>query len=200
MNPNNDNLNTDYLNQIAPKVNKKMIFSRKQLIIFGGLGIIVIIGAIIIINGLAGKVTPLEQLAARLTTTQSIMDESASKIKNTQLRTLNGSLKIYLTNTIRDIEPIIVKEKININKLSPTAISAESSAKILANLEEARLNAVYDRTYAREMSYKLDTTLALMRQIYNETKSESLKSFLKDADKNLQPVQKQFSDFNAANS
>jgi hypothetical protein len=68
------------------------------------------------------------------------------------------------------------------------------------DLDNARLNAVYDRTYSREMAYKLATVLTLMQQIYESTNNKSLKNFLVNAYKNLEPTQKNFTDFNEADS
>ena len=78
-------------------------------------------------------------------------------------------------------------------------ITKESGEELKKTLEDARLNAVFDRTYAREMAYQLDTIAALMGDIHESTKSKSLKEFLINTDKNLQPIKNQFTDFNAAN-
>ena len=201
MNPEKPLSSIDYLNQIAPQAPKKSFFSLspKNLIIFGGIAV-VIISIIALISSLAGGINQTERLTARLLSTEKIMDSATSKIKTSKLRTLNGNLKIYFTNTIRDIKPILAADKIDITKLDAKVTSAESSDKILAKLEEARLNVMYDRTYAREMSYKLDTILTLMKQIQNNTKNAKLKTFLQEAYKNLEPTQKQFAEFNAANS
>jgi len=190
----------DYLNQIAPQAPRKAGFLHKQKILIAILGAIVILVIIVIGSLLLGGTRSTEKLAARLIATESITDGATSKIKSTQLRAINSELKIYLTNTIRDIEPILTKINTNIKKLSKNATSAESSEKMLATLEDARLNAVYDRTYAREMSYQLDTILTLMHQISSDTGNKELKSFLESAENNLEPTQKQFANFDAANS
>jgi len=201
MNPNNQPTSMDYLNQIAPQSTKINLFANKKMaiaIILAAITVLVFI--FIIVSSLIPKTNLNQQLAAKLLATQEIIDDVAPKVKTSQLRTYNGNLKIYLTNTIRDIEPLLAKEKINIKKLSPKILEAESSKNILANLEIARLNAVYDRTYAREMAYQLDTIVSLMNKINRSTSNSSFKIFLEDAINNLTPTQKQFADFNAANS
>ncbi|HZJ34795.1 MAG TPA: hypothetical protein VFD55_02140 [Candidatus Angelobacter sp.] len=189
----------DYLNQIAPQAPQKAGFFYKQKILIAILGVIVILAIIVMGSLILGGTKSTEKLAARLVATESITDGATSKIKSTQLRASNSELKIYLTNTIRDIEPILAKSNTNIKKLSKDATSAESSERMLATLEDARLNAIYDRTYAREMAYQLDTILTLMRQISSDTGNKELKSFLENAEKNLEPTQKQFADFDATN-
>lgn len=206
MNPNNDQpapvMNSDYLSQIAPKPQKKSLIpkSKPLLAVLVGIGVIVVITVLGIVASLAtgniGDTT--ERLAARLQATQDIVHSTKSNVKNHQLRALNSSLDIYLTNTLRDATPILAKHNIDINKLSKTVISAESDANILANLENARLNAIYDRIYASEMANQLENTTILMQKIFKSTNDKSLKSFLNNAYLTLQPTQKQFADYNAS--
>jgi hypothetical protein len=201
MNPNdNQSIPADYLNQIAVKPTKKESFLNKRPILIGGIAIVVIILILMVIGSLSSGTKPSEQLAARLLATQNVANDATSKIKSPELRALNSNLKIYLTNAIRDIAAPLSKEKLNINKLDKKVVLAESDTKMLATLEDARLNAIYDRIYAREMAYQLDTVLTLMRQIDNDTGNKDLKSFLDSKIENLVPIQKQFADFNAATS
>ena len=192
----------EYLNQIAPQAPKKAGFLPKQplmLVAIGAVIVIVITIVFMLISSLMTNTETTERLAARLITTASITDEATINIKSTQLRALNSELKIYLTNTIRDIEPLLTNDNIKIDSLDKKITESESSTEILAVLEDARLNATYDRTYAREMAYQLDTIRVLMNQIYDNTNDKELKSFLEGADSNLAPTQQQFADFNAAN-
>lgn len=198
--PNLPKLSPDYLDQIAPKPTKRLNLSPKQWLIFGGLGflIIVVIGIIIIGNSV-NNTRPTETLAARLQSTSKIVDDASSKIKSSSLRALNSNLKIYLTNTIRDIKEPLSKNKVNINKLSPDIVKAESGDKILSVLEDARLNNKYDRIYASEMAYQLNTIMALMEQIYKGSGGHDLKAFLEGAYGNLKPTQQQFAEFDETN-
>jgi hypothetical protein len=201
MNPNdNQPIPADYLNQIAVKPPKKEIFLRRQPILVGGITIVIIIIVLMILGSLSGSTKPSEQLAARLVATEGVEVDATPKIKNAQLRALNSNLKIYLTNAIHDIAVPLSEEKISINKLDKKVVIAESNVKMLATLEDARLNGIYDRTYAREMAYKLDTVLTLMRQINNNTSNKDFKSFLDSKIENLVPIQKQFADFDATTS
>jgi hypothetical protein len=193
-------VSSDYLNQIAPKAPRKSLIPKSTPVKLGLIALVVII-LVTVIGMLASvassSIGDSERLAARLLSTQSVVELAKPNIKNTKLRAMNSDLSIYLSNTIRDAKPILAKSNININKLSKNVTVAESDAKLLATLEDARLNAVYDRIYASEMAHQLDTTLILMRQILNSTRSTSLKAFLQNTYQTLQPTQKQFEDFNA---
>jgi hypothetical protein len=201
MYPNNEKPTNpaDYLNQIAPQGPKKANFIQKKPILFASIGLVILIMSFIIIGNLSSGVGPLEQLAARLLATESTTNDATTKLKSTQLRTINSNLKSFLTNTIRDITPIIADENINIDKLDKKILSSESNTDMLAVLEDARLNVTYDRTYAREMAYQLDNIIILMNQINKNTTNNTLKTFLSDRTINLEPIQKDFADFNAAN-
>ena len=194
-------LPTDYLNQIAPQTPKKPLFTFgiKQLILIGaGLVVLVIILAIVIGSITGSKKDPVEHLAARLTATQAVANDAQANLKSSQLRSANSNLKLYMTNTNRDIVAPLMAVGINSAKISKSITTAESTAALSARLEDARLNAVYDATYAREMAYQLGTTLTLMNQIYKSTGSASLKTFLKSAYTNLQPIQETFSNYSSA--
>jgi hypothetical protein len=205
MYPNDNNnsqpLSVNYLDQIAPQpTSRKFGPLDKQHVIIGGIiAFILLIIISAICSLLLGGVNQTVQLASRLVNTKTIATDASSKIANSQLRALNGSLKASLTNTIRDIKPALAKSNINVDKLDKKLLAIENDKKMLDALEDARLNAVYDRVYAREMAYKLATTINLMQQI-EKSSSKDFKQILETAYTNLEPIQKQFEDFNAANS
>lgn len=192
----------NYLDDIAPKQQKtSFVMGKKRLLVF--IGIIVVI-LIIIVSMLLGALTtsrkePWEQLAARLTATSEVVESSQGKIKNSQLRSTNSNLKISLTNAQRDLAAPLASANVNPAKLSKSVAEAESSALMLERLEDARLNAKYDSTYAREMSYQLANLLTVLRQLYNASTSETNKAFLITTFDNFKPVQKSLSEFSASN-
>ena len=64
-------------------------------------------------------------------------------------------------------------------------------------LEDARLNAVYDRTYAREMTFALKTLHSDMSILYKSTRSKPLKEVLNTTDTNIEPLLDEFQSFNS---
>ena len=190
----------DYLNQIAPQEKRPGLDNRKFFIFIGaGLLVAIIIGVLALFNGGTTPTQKMETLSARLTTLQTISSKAQANIKSSSLRSANSSLTLLLTNTNHDIIDPFKTNGVNVQKLDKTIVKQEDGKALSAKLEDARLNAVFDRTYAREMSYQLDTVKALMKDIYGKTKSKSLKSFLETANNNLSPINKQLQDFNAAN-
>ncbi|RWZ78421.1 MAG: hypothetical protein EOT05_01520 [Candidatus Microsaccharimonas sossegonensis] len=188
----------DYLNQIAPQETKRppFTFGIKHLLVIGGGLIVFVIILAIIVNSLAGgNKTSLERLSARLIATQTVVSAAQPNLKSSELRSLNSNLNLYLTNTNRDITAPLTSAGINVTKLSKSIVTSESTSALSARLEDARLNAVFDRTYAREMTYQLGNIMTLMNQIYKSTNNVQLKTFLESAYNNLKPTQASFANF-----
>lgn len=198
--PQQPSYSIDYLNQIAPQQTKRRFLSNKQLIIGGILGVVILVVVVMSIILNAGSTTQSsQQLAARLQSTETIVGDANSAIKSSQLRALNSSLKIFLTNANRDIAAPLLRDGITVTKIDKKVIAAEVGTDITDRLEDARLNAVYDRTYAREIAYRLQTIITLMRSLYESTRNEEFKTFLSTAYTNLEPTQKAFAEFNSVN-
>lgn len=190
----------DYLNQIAPQPQKPGLDKRALVGVLAIIGVVlaIVVGFLIFIsNSAAGPKDSMITLAARLQATQEVSDKSQKNIKSSQLRSINSNLKILLTNANRDIAAPLMVEEIDVTKLDKEVVAKEKADKINTTLEDARLNATFDDTYAREMSFKLTTISLLMQQIYNQSKSKSMQDFLMETDDNLQPIKQQLEEFNS---
>lgn len=189
-----------YLDQIAPTETKKPILMRLgplQMIVGGIVLIILILLIVGIVNSiLKAPLVSLQQLSARLNTTATLVEGASNNLNSSELQTLNSNLKIYLTNTNREIIEPFQSVGVSTTKIDASITDQESGTAIAARLEDARLNAVYDRTYAREMAYQLDTILNLMKKSYSSIGSTAVKNVLQSAYENLAPIQQDFADFN----
>lgn len=201
MNP-QQQLPSNYLDQISPQsVKHPFLVNKKRLVILGIVFAIVLVSVLSFVAGQIGasRLEPWERLAARIAATSEIVASSEGKIKNSDLRSTNSSVKISLTNTKRDLVTPLATIGINADKLSASVTSSESSEAMLSRLEDARLNAKYDSTYAREMSFQLSNLLTLLRQLYSSSSNADNKAFLETTYKNLEPVQESLSKFSASN-
>lgn len=190
MNPSNGQAPLDYLNQIAPQAPKKSAFelSLGKVIIIGVILIVFVIVLSLVLNtaSSSGK-EPWQRLSARLETTTTLANDARLNIKSSKLRSLNSDLTLYLTNTTRDLSKIIETKEIQLAKTPTSIINEESGDAVAGELEDARLNNIYDMTYAREMSYQLSRVIALLEAIA-KTASGSDKDFLQTAHNNLLPI------------
>jgi hypothetical protein len=201
MNPDQNQYPVDYLNQIAPEAPKRGIGNRLFLgVIGGGLLLAIIVGIFLLASAGGGSTQKMQTLAARLATLEKIATDSQKTIKSGQLRSTNSNLGIFLTNANRDIAEPLANNDVDIKKLDSSITARENGEELKATLEDARLNAVFDQVYAREMAYQLQTVAALMKEIYDSTNSKSLKDFLIATDNNLRPINEQFTTFTAADS
>jgi hypothetical protein len=192
----------DYLNQIAPQPPKKPM--QNKMVLFGSIGagliVLVIILSVVATSISNSRRAPAERLSVRIDTTQTIADEAQATLRSSQLRSLNSDLRLFFTNTKRDIgTPLaaigVTPQSINQLVASEEATRAEA---ISQRLEDARLNAIFDRTYAREMSFQLTTILTLLQEVYAGTSNQSVRDFTDATYENLEPLQAGFENFNEA--
>ncbi len=194
---------TDYLDKIAPKTPARgpFQFTIKNILLISAGVIALVIVAVIIANAIGAKKTePWQQLSIRLTNTEKIAKDSRALIKNSQLRSLNSEVSLYITNTQRDLTPVFKSANVAPKQI-PAAVSqkeAHLDKAMNERLENARFNAKYDSTYAREMSYQLSTLLALYQQLYSQS-GPTTKTLLTTAYDSLQPIQKATAEFSASN-
>lgn len=192
----------DYLNQIAPAPAKSNLFGNRLLIAIAGGGIILVllVGILSMLGGGSGPTQKMQTFAARVQMLEGVVSKAQKNIKSNDLRATNSNLSIFLANTSQGMADPLEKNGVSVTKIDKTITQAESGEELTAKLEDARLNAVFDRTYSREMSYQLTALEALMKSIYGNTKSKSMKSFLQTTDDSLVPIKKQFDTFNATSS
>lgn len=202
MNPQNGQTPLDYLNQIAPEAPKRPLFTlNMRTIILGALIAVIVIIIIAAVSGalVSARKEPWERLSARLDATATAVDSSSREIKNSQLRSLNSDIKLYITNTKRDLATPLTRAGVDANKLSNSIVTQENSTGMMQRLEDGRLNAKYDSTYAREMSYQLALLLSLLQKLYASSGNSETKTILETAYKNLEPTYTTISNFSASN-
>lgn len=195
-------LPADYLDQIAPQ-SQKAPFLLGRPILLGVIAVAAIIFVIIgnlVVGAIAdSRKDPWYRLSTRLSTTSKIADSTTGKIKSSTLRSLNSEVKLFITNTNRDLKAPLADLGITTESI-PANIKAEESADpALARLEDARLNAVYDRTYAREMTYELALVLSALQKAYEVSSSADTQQTLSNSYDTLKLTYDSFSEYSAAN-
>jgi hypothetical protein len=198
MNPQNGQTPLDYLNQIAPEAPKKTVFALNfRTVIMGAIGVIILIIIIATVSGAItnGQKEPWQRFSARLNATTTVVDSATGNIKSSQLRSVNSDLKLYLTNTKRDLSKAMAALDVNTEKLPAKIVAEENGTGITERLEDGRLNAKFDSTYSREMTYQLATILSLLQQLYSSNVGPQTKELLKTAYDNLLPTYNTVSEF-----
>ena len=204
MQPNNQQLppvhDPSYLDTIAVKPHAKTM---NPFILWGliGGGLLLAVLAILAIASAGGPSNKekLTTFAARMSSLQAISEDVQEDIQSSELRTLNSNLTLVLANANRDLAPLLSDQKISLKEKKNEQVKAVAAdtTELTDRLEDARLNAVFDRTYAREIKYYLTSLRSEMRELYGASKSTSLKEVLASTDKNIKPLRGDFSSFNA---
>lgn len=204
MNPNQEEYSIDYLNQISVSPKKPGLDKKFLFMIGGGLGIVLLLVAAVAIfgsvSGGGASPTKLQTLSVRLETLGAVTKDAKKQIKSNTLRVANANLMIFLTDANRDIVAPLANAGVDVKKIDKSIQTKYNGDTLKKTLEDARLNAVYDRTYAREMSYELETLQALMKEIYQSTKSKSMKDFITSTDSSLVSIRKQLTEYNDSTS
>ena len=188
----------DYLDSISSASGKSSKVASDKVffgVIIGGIIIAIVVGLLALMGAGSSNTDNLERLSIRLKALQTVVDSSKKTTVSSQLRATNTSLSLVLTGANRDINEQLTGLGLDPKKLNPEITAEESTEKLAARLESARLNGVFDRTYAREMSYQLETLLVLIRRTASNTNSEETKSALKTTYNNIEPFREQFSSF-----
>lgn len=195
-------LSSDYLDQIASPQKAPGMSNKLFFVVIGVALLLTIVVAFVLLSsaGSGTKAVSTERLALRLQTLQKISQDSHKTIKDSNLRSINSNLKTSLINANRDIAEPLKAAKVDLKKADKAVSAQENGKKITDSLENARLNGTFDRTYAKEISYQLDTTTVLMNSLQKTTKSSSLKTFLTGSTRDLKSLQTQFAAYSSANS
>lgn len=205
MQPNDPNqqpqFSSDYLNQIAAPAQVKTL---NPFILWGLIGGALLLAVIVVLAVTSANSGPssssLASVAAKLDNLKTVSEDAQDNIQSSELRTLNSSLTLSLTNTNRDLAKPLKAQDISLKDKKDTTITAVAKdfESLSKRLEDARLNAVFDRTYAREMTYALKTLHGDMVALYKKSRSTELKTTLDTADSNLKPLLEGFESFNAS--
>lgn len=131
----------------------------------------------------------------RVQALDKLSSDNAKIIQSSDLRALNSSMSTILTGVDTAMQESLGKENKAKKPPKDSPITAEYE-KITKKLDDARLNVVFDRAYAREVAYQLNKLRAEMNYIYDGTKSKSLRTSLEKADADIKKLSEDFSKFN----
>ena len=196
--PNQTPPQATYLDQIAAPQAANTIKPWQLWSFIGGVLLLVIILVVALMNAGGPSVgTRLSNFVYRVNALNDIADTNEENVQNSQLVADNAQMESILTGISQQSTDALASS--GISKLSDTPKDSPITAefgKLSNELDDARLNAVFDRTYAREVAYQLATLRAEIAAMLAHTNSESVTTYLKTSDGNLKPLEKEFSDFN----
>lgn len=192
----------DYLDQISAPQKRISAPNPLILLVVIGVGVLAIVGFAILMfssNGTAGR-DRIAGLNLRLQTLQKIANTQQRNLRDNNLRSTNAAFSLYLSNTTRDLKDPVAAAGISEKTIPKQLTTTESqlSTDIATEFEEAKLNVMLDRTYAREMVYQIGVLRNMMAKVHKNTSSQKLKTALETSDPSFQQVAKNFQEFSGS--
>ncbi len=187
-----------YLDQIAAQPTATTLKPWQLWSFIGGVLLLLIIVVVMLMNaGGSSQATQLTHFVYRVNALKVAANDNEKNIKNSHLVASNAQMQSILAGISQESNVILANNGVKkLPEVPKGALITTEFDKLSSKLDDARLNAVFDRTYAREIAYQLATLRAEIVALYTRSNSESTKAFLKTSDTNLEPLEKQFANFN----
>lgn len=184
-------MNPEYMGQPVPVPNKmppqRNGLSGRMLIIAGLLLVAILAGVSLMVAG-QDKSGPLAQrLTYRLDALEDILKDGKKNASSDKLRKITSETSILLIGDITSFKAVAPEVK---GKKPATVVEAESSKPSLERLKTAKVNGTYDTAYTSELTTKLESTTALIRELHGETRSKKLRTALNTMHQHLAQIEK----------
>lgn len=162
----------------------------------GRMTLIIIILVIAVIGG--GALMFLNQdkskalqpkLAARLDTLQKIIAEGTKNAKSGDLRKINSDISIQVLSDTATIDAKL--KAAGTDKPDGASVAAEADTATFTSLKNAALDNHFDSTYQKVIAEKLESTNALVRELYDKSSNKDLRSALNDTYTHFKLLQNQ---------
>lgn len=185
----------DYLDTIAaPQTTQTM----NPFILWGLIGgvVLLVIFAVIFLLSAGGPSSSerLQQAIWRMQAIEELTTQSGKTIQSSDLRAANSNVTSILTGAEQEAIELYGANK----KFTPapkTAAITTEFTDLAATLDDARLNARFDRVYSREIGFQLAALRSELTGV-SAGSSPALKEFITKTTNNIDPLSKQFTDFN----
>lgn len=196
----------DYLGGIAPQSPTNTVsiggfqLTKKMLLFIGG-GAAALILAVVLLFASQKPADPNMLNEASLYTsyidTAEITKHSKKYLNSSHLRATNGSLQTFLINSATQMETPMAKSGIDHKKLKTAAKKPPyHDVKMAEKLEDARLNAIYDRVYAQQVGYKLEIMMATLQKVKKINTRKSMQEYIKQVEPSLKTLQEAIKKYN----
>lgn len=131
---------------------------------------------------------PLSQrLTLRFDALEDILADGKKNASSDKLKKITSEATLLMLGDRAAIEAALPAKK---PKKIPSLVAAEDSESSITRLKDAKINATYDTAYTSELTAKLETTSALVRELHSASRSKSLKNALNTTYQHLVGLQK----------
>lgn len=192
----NGQYSIDYLDQLAGPTSQGV---DKKFVIIGITGVLALIVAAFLLFATPSSSPSTKSEVALYTTmvdVEATTSQSKRHIKNSQLAAINSNLRTSLVNATRDMtDPLTGMGQDPVNLKVAAKKPPYHDDKLVATLEDARLNGIYDRVYANEINNKVLFILTYMESIEKNNSRESMQAFLKNNQPNFTELKESIEEY-----
>lgn len=177
-------MNLSYRDEVPPvpqKTKPKLITFTPKTWIFIALGVAaILLGVFLLMFSSGNNVTPqMQRLSARLNTTLTISEDATQHIQNADLRKLNSDIRILTTGSIAKLQPVFTSA--GAGTIPNDIKAAEADAATTERIERAKTGGDFDGVYKQIIEQKMDTIIALMIEIYDNTNNNDTRTALSES-------------------
>lgn len=151
-------------------------------LLFLGAGILLLVIAVFGLITLTRSSNPAQQmqrLSARFESLGEILALGDSYIQSQDLKKVHSDASILIKGDAATVGAAM--ETAGLGKVEKDVKAAEADTETLETLNDARLNGRFDDAYKKALAQKIESTMALMREVNDKTNSRALKSSLSNA-------------------
>lgn len=181
----------------APK--PKIKISPRIIALLVGLVIVAVLVMVCtnMLNSMRQKpITLAEQLVARCSNSLTVIDEYTDELRSSSMRTLAASLRDTLSGTSTEVTNYLTENHgYDLRAAEDTEIWANEvglSEAITTDFENARLNGILDRTFAREAVLLIAEIISIESEIMARSDNEALTTILQNSTSSLQNLSNGF--------
>ncbi|MBC7746466.1 hypothetical protein H7Y40_00600 [Pedobacter sp.] len=175
-------MNPQFQNTLPPPPTKRPVsrFTPKiVLIVIGGIIALIIAISLMVLSGGNSPTNQMQRLSARFDSLQTILESGRKNVQGADLKKVHADAYILIIGDAAQVNRAMTTA--GLEKIPKDIIALEADTATLATLADAQLNGRFDTAYKKALSQKLESTMALMREIDGKTNSTALKTSLSTA-------------------
>ena len=121
----------------------------------------------------------MQHLSARFDSLQTILKAGTQAAQSANLKKTQSDASIIIIGQTTSIDAIMKNS--GLGDIPKEIVTLETDSPTLKTLSDARLNGQFDSAYQKALSQKIESTMALMREVSDKTNSKTLKNALSTA-------------------
>lgn len=189
----------NYLDSIAPAPAAPKFFSGSfGKIFFVLIALFFLAVSIIVATGGKDETADLQSVAVRLDNLSKTTKKAHVNFRSASLSTTNSNYMLWIADSKRQAEELLSLGGIQKSDYNKVMMGEEKTlmTELDAKYEDARLNVKLERIYAASMAAETEKLINLYSTMARKNKSDKIRDYATNANKNLEPLHKAFSEFN----